>query len=130
MVSRHEAKEWAEAHLKGLFSSPSAPFTANFALDQAGIVCNFNRVPFDPRPAKRPSGIRIGTPAITSRGFGAEEMKQLAEWVNRVAEVRAEESNKLDDRKKAYAKIRAEVRALCDRFPAPGLLYGGDGQPL
>ena len=100
------------------------------ALDQAGIVCNFNRVPFDPRPAKRPSGIRIGTPAITSRGFGAEEMKQLAEWVNRVAEVRADESNKLDDRKKAYAKIRAEVRALCDRFPAPGLLYGGDGQPL
>ena len=100
------------------------------ALDQAGIVCNFNRVPFDPRPAKRPSGIRIGTPAITSRGFGADEMKQLAEWVNRVAEVRADESNKLDDRKKAYAKIRAEVRALCDRFPAPGLLYGGDGQPL
>ena len=100
------------------------------ALDQAGIVCNFNRVPFDPRPAKRPSGIRIGTPAITSRGFGAEEMKQLAEWVNRVAEVRADESNKLDDRKKAYAKIRAQVRALCDRFPAPGLLYGGDGQPL
>ena len=100
------------------------------ALDQAGIVCNFNRVPFDPRPAKRPSGIRIGTPAITSRGFGAEEMKQLAEWVNRVAEVRADESNKLDDRKKAYANIRAEVRALCDRFPAPGLLYGGEGQPL
>ena len=44
MVGRHEAKEWAKAHLKGLFSSPSAPFTANFALDQAGVVKNVERV--------------------------------------------------------------------------------------
>ena len=43
-VGRHEAKEWAKAHLKGLFSSPSAPFTANFALDQAGVVKNVERV--------------------------------------------------------------------------------------
>ena len=100
------------------------------ALDQAGIVCNFNRVPFDLRPAKRPSGIRIGTPAITSRGFGADEMKHLAEWMDRVAQVRADEGKELDDRKKVYAEIRAEVRALCDRFPAPGLLYGEDGKPL
>ena len=100
------------------------------ALDQAGIVCNFNRVPFDSRPAKRPSGIRIGTPAITSRGFGADEMKHLAEWMDRGAQVRADEGKELDDRKKVYAEIRAEVRALCDRFPAPGLLYGEDGKPL
>jgi len=44
MVGRHEAKEWAKAHLKGLFSSPSAPFTANFALDQAGVIKNVERV--------------------------------------------------------------------------------------
>ena len=44
MVGRHEAKEWAKAHLKGLFSSPSAPFTANFALDQPGVVKNVERV--------------------------------------------------------------------------------------
>ena len=44
MVVRHEAKEWAKAHLKGLFSSPSAPFTANFALDQAGVIKNVERV--------------------------------------------------------------------------------------
>ena len=100
------------------------------ALDASGIVCNFNRVPFDPRPARKPSGIRIGTPAITSRGFGAEEMRQLAEWMDRVAEVRANKALELDDRKAEYAEVAAEVRALCTRFPAPGLLYDGDGQPL
>ena len=99
------------------------------ALDPSGIVCNFNRVPFDPRPARKPSGIRIGTPAITSRGFGTEEMKQLAGWMDRIAQVRADKELELDDRKAAYAEVAAEVRALCDRFPAPGLLYGEDGRP-
>ena len=100
------------------------------ALDASGIVCNFNRVPFDSRPARKPSGIRIGTPAITSRGFGAEEMRQLAEWMERVAEVRANKALELDDRKAEYAEVAAEVRALCARFPAPGLLYDGGGRPL
>ena len=100
------------------------------ALDASGIVCNFNRVPFDPRPARKPSGIRIGTPAITSRGFGAEEMRQLAEWMDRVAQVRANKALELDDRKAEYAKVAAEVRALCARFPAPGLLYDCGGRPL
>ena len=100
------------------------------ALDASGIVCNFNRVPFDPRPARKPSGIRIGTPAITSRGFGGEEMKRLAEWMDRVAQVRANKALELEDRKAEYAEIAAEVRALCVRFPAPGLLYDGGGKPL
>ncbi len=100
------------------------------ALDASGIVCNFNRIPFDSRPAMNPSGIRIGTPAITSRGFGAEEMVQLAAWMDQVAQVRADEGLDLGARKAAYRTIAAEVRALCDLFPAPGLLYGEDGQVL
>ena len=99
-------------------------------LDAAGIVCNFNAVPYDPRPPKRPSGIRIGTPAITSRGFGAEEMELLAEWMDRVAAVRTDEGLDKDGRRAHYRKIAAEVRALCDRFPAPGVAYGADGKPV
>src|SRR5690606_36522463 len=54
------------------------------ALDRAGIVCNYNSVPFDPRKPFDPSGIRIGTPAITSRGMGPDEMRKLAQWMDQV----------------------------------------------
>lgn len=83
------------------------------ALDRAGIVCNYNSVPFDPRKPFDPSGIRIGTPAVTSRGMGADEMKKLARWMNQV--VRAPEDEAL------LSRIAAEVKECCDAFPAPGL---------
>ena len=91
------------------------------SLDAAAIVCNYNLVPGDTRPAMRPSGIRMGTAAVTSRGFGAEEMKQLAAWIDRVATTRADENSDKVTRVQVNREIAAEVRALCDRFPAPGL---------
>ena len=97
------------------------------ALDAAGIVCNRNLVPGDPRPARRPSGIRIGTPAITSRGFGDGEMLQLADWIQQVAAARAEDALDLEGRRRFYREIAGQVKELCDRFPAPGLDYTAGG---
>ena len=83
------------------------------ALDKAGIVLNYNAVPFDPRKPFDPSGLRIGTPAVTSRGMGKEAMVKLAEWTERVVKSPADES--------VLAKVAAEVKELCARHPAPGI---------
>ena len=83
------------------------------ALDKAGLECNYNTIPFDPRKPFDPSGVRIGTPAITSRGMKEPEMKQIAGWIHR-ALVHSEDDG-------ALGKIHAEVRALCEGFPSPGI---------
>ncbi len=83
------------------------------ALDRAGIVANYNAVPFDPRKPFDPSGLRIGTPSITSRGMGKAEMIQLAAWIDRVVAGHTDEA--------LFAKVAGEVREVCSKFPAPGL---------
>ncbi len=83
------------------------------ALDRAGIVCNYNTVPYDPRKPFNPSGIRIGTPAVTSRGMGEAEMRQVARWIDRVIAHPDDNENS--------GRIAGEVRELCARFPAPGI---------
>ena len=83
------------------------------ALDRAGIVGNYNSIPFDPRKPFDPSGLRIGTPAVTSRGMGKDEMLKLAAWMDQV--VAAPEDEAL------LARIAGEVKELCRSFPAPGI---------
>ncbi|HEY9329546.1 MAG TPA: serine hydroxymethyltransferase [Streptomyces sp.] len=92
--------------------------TAAKALDRAGIVVNYNTVPYDTRKPFDPSGIRIGTPALTSRSIPASEMATVAAWIDRVVDAArtGDES--------AVTKVRAEVKALMDGYPAPGLRVG------
>jgi glycine hydroxymethyltransferase len=86
---------------------------AESALDAAGLTVNKQIVPDDPRPPLRPSGIRLGTPALTTRGLRETEMTQVAEWM-----VQAMQSP--TDAAKLRA-LQADVRALCRTFPVPGL---------
>ena len=83
------------------------------ALEKAGIVLNYNTVPGETRKASDPSGIRLGTPAVTSRGFGAPEMEKIATWIDRALKAAEDEAE--------LGKINAEVAALCAKFPVPGL---------
>lgn len=83
------------------------------ALAKAGIYCNCNTIPFDSRSPFDPSGIRIGTPAVTSRNMKEKEMKQIAFWINQVVEN--------IDKEKILEKIKCQVKEFCLAYPMPGI---------
>jgi len=87
---------------------------AEQALGAAGISVNRNTIPFDSKPPLITSGIRLGTPAVTTRGFGIEEMKRIASLIVKVL------SPSWD--KRAQEQVRQEVREMCRQFPIPGLV--------
>jgi glycine hydroxymethyltransferase len=87
---------------------------AENALHAAGITVNKNAIPYDTNPPMKPSGIRIGTPALTTRGMKEPEMKQVAKWIAQALEHRTDES--------ALARIRGEVLELAEKFPLYGWL--------
>jgi glycine hydroxymethyltransferase len=81
---------------------------AQLRLEKAGVTINKNAIPFDPNPPFNPSGIRMGTPAITTRGMKEKEMEKIAEWIN---EVIASE--------KSVPRVRKEIKNFCKKFPLP-----------
>ena len=93
------------------------------ALDMVGLTLNANSLPNDKSAAFRPSGVRLGTPAITTRGLGTEEMKTLAKWMKKVADICKEAGNEtdLDNYTAELETIHAEVRELALKFPVPSL---------
>jgi glycine hydroxymethyltransferase len=89
---------------------------AEAALGEAGITVNKNAIPFDTNPPMKPSGIRIGTPALTTRGFKESEMRTVAKWIAAALEHR-NDAGKL-------AEIRGQVAELAEQFPLYGFLRG------
>jgi glycine hydroxymethyltransferase len=86
---------------------------AEEALGAVDISVNRNAIPFDPKPLKITSGIRLGTPAVTTRGFGTEEMKRIAALIGKVLSSSGD--------KRAQEQARQEIREMCQQFPIPGL---------
>jgi glycine hydroxymethyltransferase len=84
---------------------------AESALGHAGITVNKNMIPFDERKPMDPSGIRVGTPALTTRGMGTDEMRRIGQWMLAVL--------KAPDDATMTKRIRGEVRELCVQFPVP-----------
>jgi glycine hydroxymethyltransferase len=92
---------------------------ASKALEEAGIACNKNMIPFDPEPAEIASGLRLSSNAGTARGFGAAEFRQIGRWILAVIDGLARSSN---DGAEVALMVRSEVSALARRFPIyPGM---------
>jgi glycine hydroxymethyltransferase len=86
---------------------------AEKALGDAGITVNKNAIPFDVNPPMKPSGVRIGTPAVTTRGMKEVEMRQISHWIAEALDQRTDTA--------ALAKIRKQVLGMAEEFP----LYAG-----
>ncbi|MBP7819619.1 serine hydroxymethyltransferase [Candidatus Gracilibacteria bacterium] len=102
-------------HLMLIDTVKSANLTgkeAEHALETVGISCNKNMVPFDERSPFDPSGIRLGTPAVTTRGMKEAEMLILADFIDRACKSAHDET--------AQAQIKSELRSLCEKFVVPG----------
>jgi glycine hydroxymethyltransferase len=84
---------------------------AEQALEHCGITVNKNMIPYDQRKPMDPSGIRIGTPALTTRGMGVAEMKRIGEWILSALKAPTDET--------VHKRIRAEIFDLCEHFPVP-----------
>ncbi len=100
-----------------VFSKGMLGSEAEAALGEAGITVNKNAIPFDTNPPMKPSGIRIGSPALTTRGMKEAEMKQIGKWIAEVLNNRTNAST--------IADVRRKVSELCESFP----LYGWRRQP-
>ena len=85
------------------------------ALERARITCNKNGIPFDPEKPTVTSGIRLGTPAGTTRGFAEPEFRQIADWITEVTDGLAENGEHANS--KVEARVRQEVETLCKTFP-------------
>ncbi len=82
-------------------------------LDEVGITVNKNAIPFDPLPPNTASGVRVGSPAVTTRGFGPAEMRQVGDLIVRTLEGRHDAT--------VLGAVRGEVHDICARFPVPGI---------
>jgi glycine hydroxymethyltransferase len=94
---------------KGIGGKPAAQ-----ALDRAGIELNYNTVPYDTRKPFDPSGLRLGTAAVTTRGMGPEQMRQIAAWIDQAVKAAG------DGDEAVLAQVAAEVRELASGYPMPG----------
>jgi glycine hydroxymethyltransferase len=99
---------------------------AEQALERAGITCNKNGIPFDPQKPTVTSGIRLGSPAATTRGFGAAEFRQIGLWIGEVLRGLAKAAG---GDAAIEARVRRAVAALCARFPIYAATARGRDKP-
>jgi len=104
---------------------------AAWALEYAGIVLNRNSVPYDTKSAFYPSGIRLGTPAVTTRGMKEKEMLKIAQWLNKAINIAKEYVPATDSKEtrlkfknsvtadKRLKAINLEIKRVCAKFPLP-----------